>query len=212
MLMGVEVGRDVALGSEGKTMTTAEVGGRREPSGLSSDEPTPEDLLSFDAVAGTVIDAVLDDALDPLAMGVSGAWGSGKTTILRLIEVGLAGEQVLVVSTDPWRYDPGVGAKETLISEVLSAVGGQIREPDGAEGVISNARKLLTKLKEAQAAQAVAAADLARINVGTRAEVINARRAALASAQLAPGSSIRVKPVHEPSKSSFRRSVRHRRL
>ena len=43
--------------------------------------------------------------------------------------------------------------------------------------------ELLTKLKEAQAAQAVAAADLARINVGTRAEVINARRAALASRQ-----------------------------
>jgi HlyD family secretion protein len=43
--------------------------------------------------------------------------------------------------------------------------------------------ELLTKLKEAQAAQAVAAADLARINVGTRAEVVNARRAALASAQ-----------------------------
>lgn len=43
--------------------------------------------------------------------------------------------------------------------------------------------ELLTKLKEAQAAQAVAAADLARINVGTRAEVVNARRAAVASAQ-----------------------------
>lgn len=43
--------------------------------------------------------------------------------------------------------------------------------------------ELLTQLKEAQAAQAVAAADLARINVGTRVEVINARRAALASAQ-----------------------------
>jgi HlyD family secretion protein len=43
--------------------------------------------------------------------------------------------------------------------------------------------ELLTKLKEAQAAQAVAAANLARINVGTRAEVIAARQAALASAQ-----------------------------
>jgi hypothetical protein len=29
-----------------------------QPSGLWSDEPTQDDLLSFDAVAGTVVDAV----------------------------------------------------------------------------------------------------------------------------------------------------------
>jgi HlyD family secretion protein len=43
--------------------------------------------------------------------------------------------------------------------------------------------ELLTRLKEAEAARAVAAADLKRIEVGTRAEVIDARRAALASAE-----------------------------
>lgn len=59
-------------------------------SGLWSDEPTRDDLFSFDALSGTVVDAVLDDALDPLAIGVSGSWGSGKTTILRLIEADLA--------------------------------------------------------------------------------------------------------------------------
>src|SRR5260221_610155 len=121
-----------------------------QPSGLWSDEPTKDDLLSFDAVAGTVVDAVLDDALDPVAIGVSGAWGSGKTTILRLIEADLAGQplpegqQVLVVPTDPWRYDPSVGAKETLIGEVLGALGSQIKETEGATG---KARKLLAKLK-----------------------------------------------------------------
>src|SRR4249919_3136545 len=43
--------------------------------------------------------------------------------------------------------------------------------------------ELLTRLKEAEAARAVAAADLKRIEVGTRAEVVAARRAALASAE-----------------------------
>ncbi|WP_193097105.1 hypothetical protein [Streptomyces sp. C8S0] len=40
---------------------------------------------------------------------------------------------VLVISTDPWRYDPGVGAKETLIGEVLTAVGAELarREEPG---------------------------------------------------------------------------------
>jgi len=43
--------------------------------------------------------------------------------------------------------------------------------------------ELLTQLKEAEAAEAVAAADLKRIQVGTRAEVIDSRRAALAAAE-----------------------------
>src|SRR5471032_2535014 len=43
--------------------------------------------------------------------------------------------------------------------------------------------ELLTRLKEAEAADAVAAADLQRIEVGTRAEVIASRRAALAAAE-----------------------------
>lgn len=33
------------------------------------------DLLSFDAVAGTVADALLDEALAPVALGLSGSWG-----------------------------------------------------------------------------------------------------------------------------------------
>src|SRR5258706_6853040 len=43
--------------------------------------------------------------------------------------------------------------------------------------------ELLTRLKEAEAARAVALADLKRIEVGTRPEVIAARRAALAAAE-----------------------------
>ena len=43
--------------------------------------------------------------------------------------------------------------------------------------------ELLTRLKEAEAAKAVALADLKRIEVGTRAEVVAARRAALAAAE-----------------------------
>jgi hypothetical protein len=139
-----------------------------QSSGLWSDEPTKDDLLSFDAVAGTVVDAVLDDTLDPLAIGVSGAWGSGKTTILRLIKADLDGRQlpdqqkILVVQTDPWRYDPSVGAKETLIGEVLTALAGEVKE---AEGTAGKAKKLLAKLRNkvdwSKAIQVAAKASLA---------------------------------------------------
>ncbi|MGW4478042.1 KAP family P-loop NTPase fold protein [Rhodococcus triatomae] len=135
----------------------------RRGSGLWSDEPATEDLLSFDAVAKTVAEAVLDDSLDPLAIGVSGPWGSGKTTILRLLEKELKETElpprtevplaervverkpkVLVIATDPWRYDPSIGVKETLIEEILNALEKEIASATDPD---SKGRQLLAKLK-----------------------------------------------------------------
>lgn len=117
---------------------------------LWSDEPSPIDLLAFGAVAETAVEAVLDDALDPIALGVSGNWGSGKSTVLRLIENELADrsaanedQRILVVSSDPWRYDPAVGAKATLIGEVLTALHSELQLKGGAS---EKAQHLLVKL------------------------------------------------------------------
>ncbi len=120
-------------------------------SGLWSDEPDDVDLLAFSAVAETVIDAVLDEALDPVAIGISGAWGSGKTTVLRLVESGLRErnlgpeKQILIVPTDPWRYDPSVGAKEALIGEILGGIKAKLAEQE-SETTTSTAMKLVKKL------------------------------------------------------------------
>lgn len=114
---------------------------------LWSDEPSARDLLSFDAVAATVVDAILDDKLDPIALGLSGSWGSGKTSVLELVQSAIrfrtagSDEKVLVISTQPWRYDPAVGPKESLIAEVLAALEGELQP-----GVQSTARQLLDKL------------------------------------------------------------------
>ncbi|MEU4183935.1 hypothetical protein [Micrococcus luteus] len=52
------------------------------------DDPAKVDLLSLDAVAQTVADALLEEALDPVAPGLSGSWGSGKITVLGLVGSG----------------------------------------------------------------------------------------------------------------------------
>src|SRR6202020_225455 len=91
---------------------------------LCSDDPARIDFLAARAIAATVTDVILDNALDPLSLGLSGPWGSGKTTVLELVEADLAQRstsesKVVVVRTDPWRYDPAVGAKESIIADVL---------------------------------------------------------------------------------------------
>lgn len=126
---------------------------------LWSDEPATIDLLAAKAIALTVVDALLDDSLDPLALGLSGPWGSGKTTVLKLIKGELTPEgsevpnakadqspQVLVVRTDPWRYDPAVGAKESLIGEVLEALAAELQEqPQTPSSTALKAVKKLAK-------------------------------------------------------------------
>ena len=125
------------------------------PVQLWSDEPASTDLLAFGAVAETAVEAVLDDTLDPIALGISGPWGSGKSTVLKLIkaelesrdavrenEAGL-GKRILVVETVPWRYDPDVGAKGTLILEVLNAL---TTELEAREGVLKEFEGTLEKL------------------------------------------------------------------
>jgi KAP family P-loop domain len=134
-------------GSEGK-----------EPSlRLWSDDPAEVDLLSFSAISATVVEALLDDDLDPLAVGLSGSWGSGKTTVLRLIEQELEGtttdeKAVLVVATDPWRYDPATGVKETLIAEVLDSLKTYIETSQGSkEQALALLKKLAKRVDWARA-------------------------------------------------------------
>ncbi|KRC49474.1 hypothetical protein ASE16_12100 [Leifsonia sp. Root227] len=120
---------------------------------LWSDEPAERDLLAFRAVAETVADAIFDDDLDPIAIGLSGSWGSGKTSVLELVVSEITArsagvdDKVLVVATQPWRYDPAVGPKESLIAEVLEALSGEFKDTDPtAKTAIDTLKKLARKV------------------------------------------------------------------
>lgn len=69
---------------------------------LWADNPTAEDLLGFIDIAEPIIDALGREKLDPVAIGIFGDWGSGKTTILELIAKRLGEfDDVVVVYTRP---------------------------------------------------------------------------------------------------------------
>lgn len=134
---------------------------------LWSDEPAEIDLLAFGAVAETVIDAVLDDDLDPLALGLSGAWGSGKTTVLRLVQASLAarGESggqasVLTLFTVPWCYDPAVGAKQCLIGEVLECLEQALATDCEQRPALKKVRRLIGRVELVKALQIAARTSL----------------------------------------------------
>ncbi len=100
------------------------VGSRNSsPLRLWSDNPTSVDLLGFGDIAAPILEAIRRERLDPVAVGIFGDWGSGKTTVLEILDEALRPvEDTIVVYTRPWEYDPTLDARATLITEVLDAL------------------------------------------------------------------------------------------
>jgi hypothetical protein len=98
---------------------------------LWADNPTHADLLGFRDIAMSIAEALLRDHLDPMALGVLGDWGSGKSSILEILQSDFEPDgAVLTVLTRPWEYDPRTDAKATLIAEVLDALQTEIKKDE----------------------------------------------------------------------------------
>lgn len=96
---------------------------------LWDDNPSGHDLLGFADVAAPMLAAIRSNHLDPVCLGVFGAWGSGKTTVVDLLRRELADDDsIILVYTQPWAYDPATDPKATLIGEVLTAVRDRVVE------------------------------------------------------------------------------------
>ena len=139
-----------------------------------------------------MVEALLDDELDPLAIGLSGSWGSGKTTVLRLIQqeltrVSSSESTILVVPSDPWRYDPLTGAKETLISEVLGALRQHLESQQESKDKAMLLLKGLAERVDWARALRIAAKGALAFQVPSFDDVISIVRPAEGSSTAAPG-------------------------
>ena len=50
-----------------------------------ADTETDRDYLNFTSVANTVAELIVGSAGNPVSIGVSGAWGVGKSSMIKLI-------------------------------------------------------------------------------------------------------------------------------
>ncbi|HZE56731.1 MAG TPA: P-loop NTPase fold protein, partial [Chthoniobacterales bacterium] len=95
-----------------------------------SDNETVEDLIGFRVHTDLIADVVTDSRLLPVTLGVFGDWGSGKTSIMKMLEKQLAeNEEIAVVYFDAWLFEGYDDAKSALITSILKQLAEHKRFP-----------------------------------------------------------------------------------
>lgn len=88
-----------------------------------NDIETTNDLLNFGVVADTAAQLIRDSGEEPLSIGISGSWGSGKSSLVKMIGKSLnesqnAQQKYLFLEFNAWLYQGFDDAKMALLQSV----------------------------------------------------------------------------------------------
>ena len=88
-----------------------------------SDNETEIDLLGFEHLVTAVTSIVNNDALLPATIGVYGDWGSGKSSLLKMVARQFEGKDgVLLLSFNGWLFEGFDDAKTALMGTILDEI------------------------------------------------------------------------------------------
>lgn len=88
-----------------------------------SDKETTQDLLGYTVHASLLKKVVTNGKNLPITIGLYGDWGSGKSSILRILEKELkANDDTVVVYFDGWSFESFDDAKMALIQGIVDAL------------------------------------------------------------------------------------------
>jgi hypothetical protein len=90
---------------------------------ILTDNETKVDLLNNEAIAKTIIELLREKPERAVTIGVHGDWGAGKSSILEMIENGLASDKdVLCIKFNGWRFQGFEDAKIALIEGIVTGL------------------------------------------------------------------------------------------
>lgn len=110
-----------------------------------SDNETERDFLNFSGVADTGAEIIVRASGRPISIGVSGAWGVGKSSMIRLIRAALKEREsdFVFVEFNAWLYQGYDDARAALLEIIASTLA---EEAEQRKSGLDKAKELLQRV------------------------------------------------------------------
>ena len=118
-----------------------------------SDVEAQQDFLNYSDLAEVIASLLSDPNMLPLSIGVSGGWGTGKSSMLNLIEARLPADtpetRFIVVRFDAWLYQGYDDARASLMEAIASKLVSEAKDKDVT--LVGKAKALLKRVDKIRA-------------------------------------------------------------
>jgi len=128
------------------------------------DNETDRDFLNFGSVANTAAEIIIQAQGEPISIGVSGAWGVGKSSMIKLIHNALKehqkvkGGQFIFVEFNAWLYQGYDDARAALMEVIASTLKA---EAENRKTGVEKAKELLGRVNWFRVAKLTASSAVA---------------------------------------------------
>lgn len=135
------------------------------------DNETTVDYVNFRIVAKACAELIRGAGDEPVSIGISGGWGVGKSSLVRMVESelqddGAQGSKHVLVTFNPWLYQGFEDARTALLQIVGDAV---LKQSQSSATLVKKAEGLIKRinfLRLAQLGGEVAATLITGVPVG----------------------------------------------
>lgn len=111
-----------------------------------SDTDSKKDFLNYSEASEIVVNVLKTPSMLPISIGVFGSWGTGKSTILNLIEDKIQSEtnnDFIIIKFDAWLYQGFDDARASLLEVITLEIAKLVQDN---ESLFKKTKKLVREL------------------------------------------------------------------
>ena len=118
-----------------------------------NDNETNSDFIDYQHLVNAVTSIVNNVNLLPCSIGVFGDWGSGKSSLMRMVEETYLGDKdVLIINFNGWLFEGYEDTKTVLMGRIVNEIIKKRKPQDKALKIAAKLLKKIALLKIGQSA------------------------------------------------------------